>query len=258
MEYADISYLHGGVCFLELSLAKDNLESSSDLCNPDTTLALELDLGQRMDKIMKNFPNTHKLKCSLQETEGASGDWNEIVAMDFLRRPESLKLSFYRVKKDHYEYHFPLNLKMLTLEAFPWNANSSIGRLPNLEVLKLLGAKADGEKSWNMEEGEFPKLKFLKLEALRIVRWTGSGDHLPCLQKLILQSCWNLEELPSCLGEIPTLELIQVHHCLGSVGNLVQLIKEEQSNWGNVYLKILIFEEIRREQKRSEKKSRGD
>ncbi|CDP16976.1 unnamed protein product [Coffea canephora] len=239
-----LRYLHGSGSFLDLSLAKDNWESSSDLCNLDTMSALVLDLGQSMDKIMKKFPNIRKLKCSLRETEESSGDWNKVVAIDFLWRLESLKLSFYHVNKNHYEYHFPLNLKKLTLEAFPWSAISSIGRLPNLEVLKLLGAKGYRVEIWNMEEGEFPKLKFLKLEALPVVRWTCSSDHLPCLQKLILHRCMELEELPSCLKEIPTLELIQVHRCPGSVGNLVQQIKEEQMNWGNVDLKILILEEI--------------
>nr|XP_027064525.1 putative late blight resistance protein homolog R1A-4 [Coffea arabica] len=231
--------------FFDLSLAKDNLDSSSDLCNLDTISALELDLGQSMGKIMKKFPNIRKLKCSLRETEKSCGDRNKIVAMDFLRRLESLKLSFYRVKEKDYEFSFPMNLKKLTLEAFPWSMISSIGSLPNLEVLKLLGTKAGGEEIWNMAEGEFPKLKFLKLELLCIVRWTCSGDHLPCLQKLVLESCLNLEELPSCLGEIPTLELIQVHRCPGHVGSLVQEIKEEQMNWGNVNLKILVLDQRR-------------
>lgn len=237
-----LRYLHVSGKFFDLSLAKDNLDSSSDLCNLDTISTLELDLGQSMDKIMKKFPNIRTLKCSLRETEESSRDWNKIVAMDFLRRLESLKLSFYHVKEKDYEFNFPMNLKKLTLEAFPWSIMSSIGRLPNLEVLKLLGAKAGREEIWNMEEGEFPKLKFLKLERPCIVRWTCSGDHLPCLQKLVLESCWNLEELPSCLGEIPTLELIQVHRCSGHVGSLVQEIKEEQMNWGNVNLKILFLD----------------
>ncbi|XP_027158620.1 putative late blight resistance protein homolog R1A-3 [Coffea eugenioides] len=189
--------LHVSGKFFDLSLAKDNLDSSSDLCNLDTISALELDLGQSMDKIMKKFPHIRKLKCSLHETEEACGDWSKIVAMDFLRRLESLKLSFYRVKDKDYGFSFPMNLKKLTLEAFPWSMISSIGSLPNLEVLKLLGTKAGGEEIWNMEEGEFPKPKFLKLELLCIVRWTCSGDHLPCLQKLVLESCLNLEELPS-------------------------------------------------------------
>nr|XP_027119737.1 putative late blight resistance protein homolog R1A-3 [Coffea arabica] len=126
---------------------------SSDLCNLDTISALELDLGQSMDKIMKKFPHIRKLKCSLHETEEACGDWSKIVAMDFLRRLESLKLSFYRVKDKDYGFSFPMNLKKLTLEAFPWSMISSIGSLPNLEVLKLLGTKAGGEEIWNMEEG---------------------------------------------------------------------------------------------------------
>ncbi|XP_027152226.1 putative late blight resistance protein homolog R1B-23 isoform X2 [Coffea eugenioides] len=95
-----------------------------------------------------------------------------------------------------------------------------------------------------MEEGEFPKLRFLKLVSLRIVRWTGSGDHLPCLQKLVMERCGKLEELPSCLGYIPTLEKIEVRQCRPFVRSLVHEIGEEQMRGGNEDLKILILEEI--------------
>ncbi|KAL3518686.1 hypothetical protein ACH5RR_021275 [Cinchona calisaya] len=97
------------------------------------------------------------------------------------------------------------------------------------------------EVMWEMEEGEFPKLKFLKLEYLDIVRWIGSGELFPCLQKLVLGEGVELVELPSCLGCISTLEFIEMHYCPDSLISLVREIEEEQISMGNVDMKVLNF-----------------
>lgn len=97
----------------------------------------------------------------------------------------------------------------------------------------------------DMEEEEiFPKLKFLKLESLQTVRWRGSGHHFPSLEKLVLERCKELKELPSCLWETLTLQLIEVRGCLRSTGDFVRDIKEQQVDYGNKDLKILISREI--------------
>ena len=63
---------------------------------------------------------------------------------------------------------------MLTLEDLPWSIFSTIRKLPNLEVLKLIRpADCKGVGKWEMEEEE---LKFLKLEDLNMVEWRGSGE----------------------------------------------------------------------------------
>ncbi|CDP15578.1 unnamed protein product [Coffea canephora] len=239
-----LRYLHARGSFFNLSLAKDNDDSSSDLYNLHTFSALKLILGQNVNKIIAKFPNICKLKCRFKETKESVGEWSKIVVMDFLTRLESLNLSFGLVDENPYEFHLPLNLKKLTLKKFPWSIISTTRKLPNLQVLKLVGAKRGGTEIWNMEEGEFPKLRFLKLVSLHIVRWTGSGDHLPCLQKLVVERCGKLEELPSCLGYIPTLEKIEVRQCRPFVRSLVHEIGEEQMSGGNEDLKILILEEI--------------
>lgn len=91
------------------------------------------------------------------------------------------------------------------------------------------------------EELDFIKLRILKLKDLRIARWTGFGDFLPCLQKLVLWRCRKLDELPSCLGCIPALEMIEVRNCPNSVLSLVKEIEEEQISLGNEHLKILNY-----------------
>ncbi|XP_027172461.1 putative late blight resistance protein homolog R1B-14 [Coffea eugenioides] len=239
-----LRYLHASGSFFNLSLAEDNDDSSSDLYNLHTFSALNLILGQNVNKIIAKFPNICKLKCRFKETKESVGEWSKIVVMDFLTRLESLNLSFGIVGENPYEFHLPSNLKKLTLKEFPWSIISTTRKLPNLQVLKLVGAERGGTEIWNMEEGEFPKLKFLKLVSLRIVRWTGSGDHLPCLQKLVVEGCGKLEQLPSCLGDTLTLEKIEVRRCRPFVRSLVCEIEEEQMSWGNDNLKIHILEEI--------------
>ncbi|CDP20547.1 unnamed protein product [Coffea canephora] len=200
-----------------------------------------------MVQMMRKFPNIRELKCCLLESKESTGESKTIVQMGFLTQLESLKLILGDVTAYHIEFHLPSSLKQLTLEYFPWNMFSTIKEIRNLEVLKLL-RPADGVEEWDMEDMEeeeiFPKLKFLKLESLQTVRWRGSGHHFPSLEKLVLKRCKELEELPSCLWETLTLQLIEVHGCLRSTGDFVRDIKEQQVDYGNEDLKILISREI--------------
>ncbi|XP_071903241.1 putative late blight resistance protein homolog R1A-3 [Coffea arabica] len=165
--------------------------------------------------------------------------------MDSLRQLESLKLLLAQESAHHIEFLLPSNLRRLTLVDFSWSILSTIGKLSSLEVLKLIRqADGDGIKEWDMEEGLFPNLKVLKLKSLNIVSWKGSGDNFPCLEKLVLEDCVELEELPSCLWETSTLQLIKVHGCIYSIGDLVRDIKGQQMDYGNKDLKFLISGEI--------------
>ncbi|KAL3504617.1 hypothetical protein ACH5RR_034458 [Cinchona calisaya] len=92
----------------------------------------------------------------------------------------------------------------------PWDEISVIGQLPNLEVLKLLNKAFEG-KQWDMTEGEFQKLKFLKLDSLNIELWNAFREHLPCLEQLVVLSCKQLGEIPSSFGEISTFQLIEMN-----------------------------------------------
>ena len=97
-----------------------------------------------------------------------------------------------------------MTIKKLTVSGFclPWSEISAIANLPNPKVLKLLEETFVGDE-WNMEEDEFPKLKSLKLASLDIVKWTDfeCKNSFRRLQKLVLESCYDLVEIPSSLGE---------------------------------------------------------
>ncbi|CAL5354592.1 unnamed protein product [Camellia sinensis] len=141
------------------------------------------------------------------------------------------------------EVKFPANIRRLTLKntGIEWEEISVLGMmLPNLELLKLEKDAARGQQ-WATTDGGFPRLKFLKLEALNVERWITCSDHFPSLQHLSLGCCHFLEEIPSSLGEILTLQLMEVNSCR-TVGESVRKIKEEQESIGNNWLKVLIRE----------------
>ncbi|CAI9106713.1 OLC1v1005930C1 [Oldenlandia corymbosa var. corymbosa] len=174
---------------------------------------------------------------TFKENDGAL----KILALDFLSRLESLHITCTWPDKCIYHFQFPENLKKLTLSLLmlPWSDMSAIHRLPNLEVLKLLGNAFSGE-TWHVEEDTFPKLRYLILEGLNLVRWTmDSEDNVPfpCLEKLVLKRCMCLEELPTDLAQSSTLQTIEVFECDKVTESINQL--QEMAEEGNEGLKIL-------------------
>ncbi|CAL5354682.1 unnamed protein product [Camellia sinensis] len=134
---------------------------------------------------------------------------------------------------------FPPNLKQLTLkEAFiKWDEISILGKLlSNLEVLKLSSINW-WESDWETNE-VFPRLKVLKLEAPMLRKWKVSSNHFPSLERLVF-SRFDEFEIPSEIGDIPTLHIIEVRQCYPSVVESARRIKEEQTNMGNDWLQII-------------------
>ncbi|CAI9113436.1 OLC1v1014039C1 [Oldenlandia corymbosa var. corymbosa] len=159
-----------------------------------------------LERIMAKFPNIRKLKCEIA-------------------------------------FSFPENLKELKLGSFDlsWENMSGIGKLPNLQVFKLWWTNLEGE-TWEMKEGEFSQLRVLKLVRVKLVRWRAGDDQFECLQKLVLNVCKNLEEIPcNCLENIPTLEKIAVLNASWAVNESVKQIEKQQvEQWGNSNLKISV------------------
>ncbi|KAF5939609.1 hypothetical protein HYC85_023868 [Camellia sinensis] len=140
------------------------------------------------------------------------------------------------------EVKFPTNVKRLTLKctSIKWEEISVLGMLlPNLELLKLQNDAGWGCQ-WTTIDGGFPQLKFLKLKNLNVKRWITCSSHFPSLQHLSLEWCQYLEEIPSSLGDILTLQMIEVNDCRFTVVESVRKIKEEQESIGNNWLKVLI------------------
>nr|GMD65995.1 disease resistance protein RPP13-like isoform X6 [Ipomoea batatas] len=116
---------------------------------------------------------------------------------------------------------------------FVWKEISILSSLPKLEVLKLIGCFCNDEE-WELSEKEiFKQLTYLEIVTNMFKRWEASNKHFPNLQHLILVGCFKLEEIPVEFGEIVTLKLIKLKHCLPSVVNSAKQIMEEQHDQGN-------------------------
>ncbi|CAI9113461.1 OLC1v1014067C1 [Oldenlandia corymbosa var. corymbosa] len=202
-----------------------------------------------LERLMTKFPNIRKLRCwiGLDEDDESEYPHAAIVVPDFLTQLESAQLSWDAEKPElpkGLELSFPENLKELKLHGFELSGEnmSTIGKLPNLQVLKLSGTKLEDE-TWEMREGEFSELRVLKLEDMELVRWIADDDQLKCLQKLVLEGCTDLEEMPcNCLENIQALETIEVFQCSDAIEELVRQIEEQQKEgWGNLSLQIEII-----------------
>ncbi|CAI9112027.1 OLC1v1012395C2 [Oldenlandia corymbosa var. corymbosa] len=224
---ASLRHLHIN-SYAVFSLPDDQTDSSLLLDNLFSLSVLSLCHVKDAEKILRRMPQLHKLICIFRESWNSSMNCNEFPALDFLTRLESLDIFYFGRDLNPGEFTFPLNLKKLTLSHFrlPWHRTSSIGRLPNLEVLKLCYGAFVGEM-WEMTEDEFTKLMFLKFDTLNIAQWDASYEHLPVLQHLVIHNCKNLEEVPFDFYGIPTLQMIEVQSCKHSVEASVRKIAEE-------------------------------
>ncbi|XP_059643323.1 putative late blight resistance protein homolog R1A-3 [Cornus florida] len=209
-----------------------NLHSHSALYNLQTIG--NLDLRSRNKLVLALMPNLRKVKC-------VSDDFPKL---DFLINLEALQVSYNGVKRNGklpQTSWFPPNLKNLTLSSFrlPWEEVWTLTRLPNLEVLKLSHEAFEGS-TWDSNDSEFRTLRFLKLRGLDIEQWNACSNHFPQLQRLVLDCCKQLKEIPSGLGDVPTLEMIQLQYCSSSAETSARQIQEEQESLGNDGLKIFV------------------
>ncbi|KAI3736396.1 hypothetical protein L6452_15935 [Arctium lappa] len=182
-----------------------------------------------VDEIMswvRCFPCIKKLKCLSCK--------NGLESLTFL---ETLKW----LKPCKFGIRLPASLKKLTLVGcnLLWSDMSLLQLLPKLEVLKLLKYAFVGHR-WETGEKPFPQLKFFKLQLSNIRQWKASSINFPCLRRLVLAECEDLEEIPLELGDISTLEVIEIDDSSSSVVESLDRIREEQHNEGNYELELKI------------------
>ncbi|KAJ9551571.1 hypothetical protein OSB04_015616 [Centaurea solstitialis] len=189
-------------------------------------------LKDRMDGFHKWFPIIKKLAAR-----------NNISHMgyDFKLLPylEKLKLSGWRFQL--HQISVPASLKKLTLEEClpPWSDMPIIQLLPNLEVLKVKSDTSSGW--WDACEQQFRQLKHLTIKASHITTWKASSNSFPCLKRLTLSSCNYLEEVPLEIGEIDSLELVEIDHCSNkSLVKSLERIQKVGEDVGNDELKITV------------------
>ncbi|KAI3459099.1 hypothetical protein Pfo_015762 [Paulownia fortunei] len=181
-------------------------------------------------RVMKMIPNLKKLEITYF---GDDKDY-QLDNLVHLHQLEKLKLEIYTssVWGKGCPALFPTMLKKLSLSGggLPWKDMTIVGSLPNLQVLKLRDGACIGDK-WETTEGEFPQLKFLLIEGSDPSRWITESSHFPSLKCLLLHRCWHLSEIPDGIGEIPTLELIEVKRGSTSLVEWAKRIQEEQQNY---------------------------
>ncbi|XP_047953312.1 putative late blight resistance protein homolog R1B-16 [Salvia hispanica] len=128
---------------------------------------------------------------------------------------------------------FPNCLKKLSLGSHTssWELTgknlSKIGALPLLQKLKLERAGFQNGV-WETSEEQFPSLKYMELKWCHLVSWITDSSHIPCLEKLRLYAIKELKEMPCEIGEIPTMQSINLEYCSESVVESAKAIAEEQ------------------------------
>ncbi|KAJ9553984.1 hypothetical protein OSB04_018029 [Centaurea solstitialis] len=188
-------------------------------------------LKDRLDYFHKCFPNIKKLALYCDDK----------YHFELLPYLENLKLIGPGMRWGHIA--FPATSKKLSLIRCEllWSHMSIIQLLPNLEVLKLIYNGFKG-RQWDACEQQFRQLKLLKLEWLDIKQWEAYSTSFPCLKQLTLRYCMDLEEIPIEIGEITTLELIEIDSCKPVVES-VKRIQQEQHDAGNYEIKITVDRE---------------
>ncbi|KAL8042754.1 hypothetical protein ABFX02_09G073800 [Erythranthe guttata] len=122
---------------------------------------------------------------------------------------------------------------------------TKIGLLPNLQVLKLKENSFVGPE-WETVEGQFCSLRFLQIFGCRDLEcWTTDSTHFPRLEHLDLQYLDKLKEIPSCIGEISSLESIYLEICSDATVISAKRILDEQEELGNsgIRVRAQVFQE---------------
>ncbi|KAH6759224.1 hypothetical protein C2S51_019459 [Perilla frutescens var. frutescens] len=196
--------------------------------------------------IIKRIPNLKKLVILYDVSSSVNWSTYQLKTLVDLKILETLKITIEydeerssAISHDGPKLAFPQTLRKLSLSGcgIPWE---SIGVLPKLEALKLR-CNTCSSRSWKTDEGEFPQLTFLLLEQISFKWWETEEDHFPRLKCLVIKSCGELKMIPSAVGYILTLEMIELVDCLPSAVDSAKQIQQEQEKEGNVDLKVRIL-----------------
>ncbi|KAM3203227.1 hypothetical protein P3L10_030853 [Capsicum annuum] len=218
----------------------ENAEELQENTSPETLSIAQFFSVKDVKLVLEKTPNLRKLSCELK-----SDDNFKDHELTLPPRLETLNIHGPLVisgKASPFCISTPnlKNLKITTFHLVPCHL-SNIGLLQNLQVLKLYCITFDNEE-WEVREGEFPQLRFLKLNLCDSVsEWIVSDDAFPNLECLFLRFCKNLQEIPSCFQDMSSLTSIEVDHCNKSVAKSARDIwKIQVEDYQNSGLQVLI------------------
>ncbi|KAK4405536.1 putative late blight resistance proteinR1B-12 [Sesamum angolense] len=176
-------------------------------------------LDQLIDcNLLGNIPNIKNLGIHSANTIH--------VDLSHLHRLEILKCSARKWSRTSIsKLNFPPSIRKLTLSklSLHWSYMTNVGALSNLEVLKIRKCTFKGQEMQPRDDEEW-----------------ADETHFPRLRHLLIQGCSALEEIPSGIGEIPTLEIIELDECSPSVVASAKQIQEDQREYGNDGLEVHI------------------
>ncbi|KZV24874.1 hypothetical protein F511_14757 [Dorcoceras hygrometricum] len=189
-------------------------------------------------EVLRRIPNLKKLGTTYKRfSDGFGWDYYEIYNLVHLRNLESFTLE--SDEKLPQNLCFPRSLKKLTLKYCEvyWGYLTVVGSLPHLEALNLMYGAVVG-REWNPVEGQFLKLKSLRIYDTDLEEWVADSSHFPNLEKLQLESLRDLKEIPYGIGEIGTLRSISLFDCSSSANASAEKIQEEQQQLGNSDIQV--------------------
>ncbi|XP_057801543.1 putative late blight resistance protein homolog R1C-3 isoform X2 [Salvia miltiorrhiza] len=204
---------------------------------------LDFNLNEEM---VKRIPNIKRLKIRYEDEVILC----RVKCLSYLQCLSKLESFTCIISFGSEEYlqsiSFPHSLKKLYLycgDSFPHLEEilEKIGSLPLLEKLKLSYGQF-ARRRWEIVEGQFPSLKYLRLYDCRDMEcWTLEGSCLPRLEQLHLWFVESLEEFPSEIGEIPNLKSIQVWDCSESaVVSLKNIVEEQEELQGEPSIHVRV------------------
>ncbi|XP_047957436.1 putative late blight resistance protein homolog R1B-16 [Salvia hispanica] len=194
------------------------------------------------ETVVKRIPNVKKLHLWYNVTQMKGK--NYLSNLECFSRLENFHCYLNNGRDMHWQsIRFPHSLKKLSVLVTYSASNSlnledimsDISSLPLLEKLVLKhGVFKTGK--WETIEGQFPSLKFLLLHYCNgLEDWIVSDkSHFPVLQKLRLDFCDQLKEIPSEVGEIATLKSIELDYCsVSAVESAKKIVEEQEDLYGD-------------------------
>ncbi|KAH6772023.1 hypothetical protein C2S51_010427 [Perilla frutescens var. frutescens] len=190
--------------------------------------------------VLQSMPNLRRLGMWV-ESPGVVG-----LYLDELEQLEAFKFTVLNPTPNKQvefqpEIFFPRTLRKLSLSGcgLPWEDMEVIAGLACLEVLKLRDLAFHGEE-W-CPSYVFETLKFLLIEYLDFKSWIADDSHFPCLEQLILRHCYELEGIPSEIGFIGGLQLIELVDCSYPAVESAEDIKQEQEGFDKRGFQVRIY-----------------
>ncbi|KAL8538120.1 hypothetical protein ACS0TY_000178 [Phlomoides rotata] len=239
-------------------VAINGLELSYPICGENDLILEDLQSLSRVmnfkcsEAVIKRIPNIKKLKIKYQMSGGEEEYHNfGLNNIGHLKELQHFSLSIGPtaiLDREIYQCHltqnliFPHSLEKLTLcgTMLDWEeCMKKIGYLPLLQYLRLYPNACFGPV-WETVDGQFCSLRILKIHPCGLRYWRTEDTHFPRLELLDLINLHVLEEIPSCIGDIPTLKSIRLDGCSKSIEDSARVIKEEQLEFGNTDLQLLI------------------